>query len=134
MSIIRTDAGYRLWVHIADVGHYVGWDSALDIEARKRGTSVYFPDRVVPMLPKELSEDLCSLKPKVDRLAFTVEMDFDARGEKIDAKFYPSIIISNERMTYTSVKRSWWMKTRRRERDMIISFVILSSWGRCAIS
>ncbi len=105
MSIIRTDAGYRLWVHIADVGHYVGWDSALDIEARKRGTSVYFPDRVVPMLPKELSEDLCSLKPKVDRLAFTVEMDFDARGEKIDAKFYPSIIISNERMTYTSVKK-----------------------------
>ncbi|MEK6680441.1 MAG: ribonuclease R [Nitrospirota bacterium] len=105
VSIIRTDAGYRLWVHIADVGHYVGWDSALDIEARKRGTSVYFPDRVVPMLPKELSEDLCSLKPKVDRLAFTVEMDFDARGEKIDAKFYPSIIISNERMTYTSVKK-----------------------------
>ena len=61
----RTDAGYRLWCHIADIGHYVGWDSALDIEARKRGTSVYFPDRVVPILcPKGLSEDLCDLKPK----------------------------------------------------------------------
>ncbi len=69
------------------------------------GTSVYFPDRVVPMLPKELSEDLCSLKPKVDRLAFTVEMQFDDHGNRIGQKFYPTIINSNERMTYTSVRK-----------------------------
>ncbi|MDI6800432.1 MAG: ribonuclease R [Thermodesulfovibrionales bacterium] len=105
ISIKKTDEGYKLWVHIADVGFYVKEDSLLDIEARKRGTSVYFPDRVIPMLPKELSEDLCSLKPKVDRLAFTVEMDFSKHGDRLDAKFYPSIINSNERMTYTSVKK-----------------------------
>ncbi len=105
ISIKRTDDGYRLWVHIADVGFFVGWDSLIDKEARKRGTSVYFPDRVIPMLPKELSEDLCSLRPKVERMAFTVEMDFDMHGERTDARFYPSIINSNERMTYTSVKK-----------------------------
>lgn len=105
ISIKRADDGYRLWVHIADVGFFVRWDSLIDKEARKRGTSVYFPDRVIPMLPKELSEDLCSLKPNVDRIAFTVEMDFDMHGERTDARFYPSIINSNERMTYTSVKK-----------------------------
>lgn len=105
ISIQKTDDVYKLWVHIADVGFFVGWDSLIDKEARKRGTSVYFPDRVIPMLPKELSEDLCSLKPKVERMAFTVEMDFDTHGGKLDAKFYPSIINSNERMTYTSVKK-----------------------------
>lgn len=105
VSIIHTERGYRLWVHIADVGFYVPWDSPIDIEARKRGTSVYLPDRVVPMLPKELSEDLCSLRPRTDKLAFTVEMDFDKYGNRLDAKFYPSIINSNERMTYTSVKK-----------------------------
>ncbi|MEW6162568.1 MAG: ribonuclease R [Nitrospirota bacterium] len=105
VSIHKTDSVYRLWVHIADVGHYVGWDSAIDIEARKRGTSVYFPDRVIPMLPKELSEDLCSLRPKVERLAFTVKMEFDRDGQRLSSKFYPSVIISDERMTYTSVKK-----------------------------
>jgi ribonuclease R len=105
VSIALTEHGYRLWVHIADVGYYVGWDSVIDDEARKRGTSIYFPDRVIPMLPKELSEDLCSLRPKVERFSFTVEMDFDRDGERVDAKFYPSVIKSNERMTYTSVRK-----------------------------
>ena len=105
VSINLTEHGYRLWVHIADVGHYVGWNTVVDDEARKRGTSVYFPDRVIPMLPKELSEDLCSLKPKVERYAFTAEMDFSREGERVNAKFYPSLIISDERMTYTSVKK-----------------------------
>ncbi len=105
ISIKKIDDGYKLWVHIADVGYYVGWDSLIDKEARKRGTSVYFPDRVIPMLPRELSEDLCSLKPKVDRFAFTVEIDFNMHGERTDARFYSSIINSNERMTYTSVKK-----------------------------
>lgn len=105
VSIKLTEHGYRLWVHIADVGHYVGWNSTIDSEARKRGTSIYFPDRVIPMLPKELSEDLCSLRPKVERLSFTVEMDFDRDGERVKAKFYPSLIKSDERMTYTSVRK-----------------------------
>jgi len=105
VSIAKTDDGYRLWVHIADVGFYVKWDSYIDKEARKRGTSVYFPDRVIPMLPKELSEDLCSLRPKVDRPAFTVELEFGRQGERLNAKFYPSLIRSDERMTYTLVKK-----------------------------
>jgi ribonuclease R len=105
ISIEKTEDGFRLWVHIADVGHYVHWDSAIDLEARRRGTSVYFPDRVIPMLPPELSEDLCSLKPAKDRLAFTVEMEFDSRWDVRAARFYPSVIRSNERMTYTSVKK-----------------------------
>jgi len=105
VSINISKHGYILYVHIADVGFYVNWNSAIDIEARKRGTSVYFPDRVIPMLPRELSEDLCSLKPKVEKLAFTVELDFDRNGNRLDAKFYPSIITSDERMTYTSVRK-----------------------------
>lgn len=105
VSIALADNVFKLWVHIADVGHYVPWNSTIDLEARKRGTSVYLPDRVIPMLPKELSEDLCSLKPRVDRKAFTVEMDFDRSGQRLSARFYPSIINSNERMTYTSVKK-----------------------------
>ncbi len=105
ISIKKTDGSYKLWVHIADVGFYVKWDSLIDIEAKKRGTSVYLPSRVIPMLPKALSEDLCSLKPKVERLAFSVEMDFDRLGSRINTKFYPSIIISDERMTYTLVKK-----------------------------
>lgn len=109
VSIERTSeedgGGYRLWVHIADVGYFVRWDSVIDLEARKRGTSVYFPDRVIPMLPKELSEDLCSLRPKVDRLAFTAELEFDSRGARTGAQFYPSLIKSDERMTYTSVRK-----------------------------
>ncbi len=105
VSVKLTEHGYRLWVHIADVGFYVPWNSILDLEARKRGTSVYLPDRVIPMLPGELSEDLCSLRPRVDRNAFTVEMEFDRFGHRTHARFYPSVINSNERMTYTSVSR-----------------------------
>lgn len=105
VSVSLMEHGYRLWVHIADVGFYVPWDSPVDAEARKRGTSVYFPDRVIPMLPKELSEDLCSLRPGVDRFSFTAEMDFDRYGKRLHTKFYPSVIKSNERMTYTSVRK-----------------------------
>ncbi|MGE5299471.1 MAG: ribonuclease R [Acidobacteriota bacterium] len=105
VSISRLEHDYRLWVHIADVGLYVPWGSALDIEAKKRGTSVYFPGRVIPMLPKELSENLCSLRPHEERPAFTVEMDFDESGTRREAKFYPSLIKSDERMTYTSVRK-----------------------------
>ncbi len=105
VSIVKTPAGYTLWVHIADVSHYVQWESPLDLEARHRGTSVYFPGRVIPMLPERLSNDLCSLVPKTDRLTFTVEMQFDKSGNLHKKDFYPSIINSNERMTYTSVRK-----------------------------
>ena len=105
VSIVKRDFGYTLYVHIADVGYYVPWNSNTDLEARRRTTSVYFPDRVVPMLPKQLSEELCSLKPRKKRLAFTVEMDFDHEGNPISQRFYKSVIESNERMTYTQVKR-----------------------------
>jgi len=105
ISIERVSWGYRLFVHIADVSHYIPWDSALDIEARRRGTSIYFPDRVVPMLPKRLSEDLCSLLPNTDRYTITVEMHFDKEGNLIRREFYPSVINSNERLTYTSVRK-----------------------------
>ncbi|MCE5194327.1 MAG: ribonuclease R [Nitrospiraceae bacterium] len=105
VSIKLTENGYKLWVHIADVGFYVPWNSVIDLEARKRATSIYFPDRVTPMLPSELSEDLCSLRPNVDRFSFTVEIDFDRLGNKLNSRYYPSIIKSFERMTYTTVKK-----------------------------
>jgi ribonuclease R len=97
--------GFRLWVHIADVSAYVLWDSPLDVEARRRGTSVYFPDRVVPMFPERLSNGLCSLNPGEDRLTLTCEMAFNASGHRTAYELYPSVIISDERMTYTAVGR-----------------------------
>jgi ribonuclease R len=105
VSIKKTPDGFILWVHIADVGHYVAWDSPIDLEARKRGTSVYFPGSVIPMLPEKLSNDLCSLVPGQDRPTFTAELYFDKKGQIVKKDFYPSIIHSNERMTYTSVKK-----------------------------
>ncbi|MEW5804919.1 MAG: RNB domain-containing ribonuclease [bacterium] len=99
-----TQGRERLWVHIADVSHYVPEGSALDEEAFSRGTSVYFPERAIPMLPQELSNELCSLKPRVDRLTVSVRMDFDAGGNLLDYEIVPSVINSNERMTYTQVR------------------------------
>lgn len=94
---------YRLWVHVADVSHYVLWNSRMDLEARKRATSVYFPDQVIPMLPERLSNGICSLNPKEDRLAMTVEMKFDGRGNRIDFDIYESTIQSDGRLTYHGV-------------------------------
>jgi len=94
---------YELQVHIADVAHYVASDSALDQEARLRGTSVYFPDRAVPMLPLELSTDICSLRPHVDRLVLSCVMQIDHRGEILGYELSEGIIRSAERMTYTDV-------------------------------
>ena len=94
---------YELQVHIADVAHYVTPDSALDQEARLRGTSVYFPDRAVPMLPLELSTDICSLRPHVDRLVLSCVMKIDHRGEILGYDLCEGVIRSAERMTYTDV-------------------------------
>jgi ribonuclease R len=95
---------YQLGVHIADVSHFVTMDSAMDIEARVRGTSVYFPDRVIPMLPEKVSNHVCSLNPKVDRLAMSVMMHLSRTGDVLDYSFHKSIIHSKERMTYEDVQ------------------------------
>src|SRR6059058_4524113 len=94
---------FELQVHIADVAQYVTSASALDQEARLRGTSVYFPDRAVPMLPLELSTDICSLRPQVDRLVMSCIMEVDPRGEIVGYEICPGVIRSAERMTYTAV-------------------------------
>ena len=95
--------GWRLWVAIADVSHYVRPGSALDEEGANRGNSVYFPERVVPMLPEALSNGLCSLKPQVDRLAMACEMTLDQDGKLGDFQFYEAVIHSHARLTYTQV-------------------------------
>jgi ribonuclease R len=101
----RANGGYELQVHIADVAHYVRTGSALDREARVRGTSVYFPNRAVAMLPEELSNGICSLNPHVDRLVMSVRMEMDASGKMISVDFTPGVIRSAERMTYRNVHK-----------------------------
>ncbi|MBI4515936.1 MAG: ribonuclease R [Deltaproteobacteria bacterium] len=99
----ETRAGYRLWVAIADVSHYVRPESALDAEAARRGTSVYFPDRAIPMLPPQLSAELCSLNPGRPRLVLVAEMRFDRGGQRLAARIYRGVIVSRARLTYTKV-------------------------------
>jgi ribonuclease R len=94
---------YRLQVHIADVAHYVRPGTPLDREARLRGTSVYFPDRAVPMLPLDLSNGICSLNPRVDRLVMSALLEIDAEGHTVACELVPGILRSAERMTYTAV-------------------------------
>jgi ribonuclease R len=102
----REGKGWRLWVAIADVSHYVRPGDALDRDARERGTSVYFPRRVIPMLPEKLSNGLCSLNPNVDRLAMVCEMAITHQGEVARYDFYPAVFRSKARLTYTEV----WQK------------------------
>ena len=99
----ENDNGFRLVVAIADVSHYVSVGSALDGEAYNRGTSVYFPQRVVPMLPESLSNGLCSLNPDVDRLCMVSDMSIDSEGQIKRARFYPATMRSHARLTYTEV-------------------------------
>ncbi|HWH48131.1 MAG TPA: ribonuclease R [Burkholderiales bacterium] len=99
----RQGKGFKLWVGIADVSHYVQHGDPIDLEARLRGNSVYFPRRVIPMLPEVLSNGLCSLMPKVDRLCMVCEMDISARGEIGNYRFYPAVMHSRARLTYTQV-------------------------------
>jgi ribonuclease R len=100
-----SNGNYALQVHIADVSHYVTPGSAIDTEALVRGTSVYFPDRAVPMLPVELSTDICSLRPHEDRLVLSALLEIDHRGETVTQEFTRGVIRSAERMTYTNVFR-----------------------------
>jgi len=105
VEVERTPNGYRLGVHIADVSHYVAEGTGLDDEARSRGTSVYFPGRVLPMLPERLSNGLCSLNPRVDRLVLSAILDLDKSGRVVHSEFARGVIRSGHRMTYTEVAR-----------------------------
>ena len=100
---LREGRGFRLYVAIADVSHYVRPGDALDADARERGTSVYFPRRVIPMLPEKLSNGLCSLNPAVDRLAMVCEMAITPAGKVARYEFYPAVFRSHARLTYTAV-------------------------------
>jgi ribonuclease R len=105
ISIEPVDGGgWRLWVHIADVSYFVTPEDTIDVEARERATSVYPVDRVVPMLPEKLSNDLCSLRPREDRLTMTAEMVVSPDGELSDIRLYPSVIHSNHRLDYDRVQ------------------------------
>lgn len=105
VALEKTGETYRLYVSIADVSAYVAKGSELDREAYERGTSVYFPDRAIPMLPPELSSGICSLMPHMDRLVKTVALDINRRGEVQHAAFFDGVIHSTARLTYTEVRR-----------------------------
>jgi ribonuclease R len=106
VAIVREPKGWRLYVSIADVSHFVPQSSALDLQAYERGTSVYFPGTVTPMLPKALSNDICSLKPGEERHTMTVEMLLGKDGRVMETRFYPSTIRSAARLTYRIVEGS----------------------------
>ncbi|MGB7296778.1 MAG: ribonuclease R [Candidatus Aminicenantales bacterium] len=118
---------FFLGVHIADVSHYVRPGSALDRDARLRATSVYFPGLTLPMLPEELSNDLCSLRPRKTRLTVTALLEIDGKGRIIKAEFHPSVIKTVERMTYTSVFKIFQgdVEERRRYRALVPDFLLM---------
>lgn len=107
---------FLLGVHIADVSHFVKPDTPLDAEAFERGTSVYFSDLTLPMLPERLSNNICSLRPQEDKLTFSVLLEIDRKGEIVKAKFHPSLIRTAERMTYNSVFRIFQGNEKEREK------------------
>ncbi|MGE3161566.1 MAG: ribonuclease R [Burkholderiales bacterium] len=114
---VREGRGFRLWVAIADVSHYVRHGDALDHDARERGTSVYFPRRVIPMLPERISNGLCSLNPQVDRLAMVCEMALTPAGSVARYEFYPAVFRSHARLTYNEV----WAKLSAGKADASLS-------------
>ncbi|HHN46724.1 MAG TPA: ribonuclease R [Planctomycetes bacterium] len=112
VSLERTHGGWKLYVHIADVAHFVRPDDPVDREARIRTTSVYLPGQVFPMLPPKLTRDICCLRPDVDRLAMTVIMDFDVSGRRKAFAITPSVIHSDVRLNYNQVKEGLEAKNR----------------------
>lgn len=128
VSVERIDDGYRLGVHIADVSHYVREDGKLDKEAFARGTSVYLIDKVLPMLPAELSNGICSLTAGQDRLAITCMMDIDNKGKVMRHDIFKSVIHVNERMTYTAVNQIITdddPESKTRYRDLVDDFRLM---------
>jgi ribonuclease R len=128
VSVEKIAGGYRLGVHIADVSHYVREDSNLDKEAFERGTSVYLIDTVLPMLPRELSNGICSLTAQQDRLAITCMMDIDEKGKVLKHDIFKSVIHVNERMTYTAVNKIISdddQETKERYRDLVGDFLLM---------
>lgn len=122
IAVQKTKAGFRLFVSIADVSHYVQPGSIIDTEAYKRGTSVYLPDLVLPMLPERLSNNLCSLVPDQDRPAFTAILEFDRTGKRTGARFTKSLIRSQQRFTYDTVNKILYLQekdTRRQYKTLL---------------
>ena len=135
ISVKKSEHGYQLSVHIADVSHYVKKGSAIDQEAYRRGTSVYVTDRVVPMLPHALCNGICSLLPKVDRLTITCEMEIDRNGEIVSYRIYPSVIRSSAQMTYRQINAMIdgdWKLQKEYEwlMGMLKDMVVVSAWIR----
>ncbi len=112
IAVQKTKKGFRLFVSIADVSHYVQPGSIIDSEAYQRGTSVYLPDLVLPMLPERLSNDLCSLVPDQDRPAFTAILEFDRKGNRIGAQYTRSLIRSYQRFTYDTVNEILYLQDK----------------------
>ncbi len=128
VSIEKTGQGYKLGVHIADVSHYVTEGSRLDKEASARATSVYLVEKVLPMLPPELSNDICSLNVREDRLAMSCIMDINNRGQVIDYRLAKSVINVRERMTYTAVNNilvAQDAETKKRYRELVPDFHLM---------
>ncbi|KRO26378.1 ribonuclease R [Lactiplantibacillus fabifermentans] len=127
------NGNYHLGVHIADVSHYVTENSELDREAYKRGTSVYLTDRVIPMLPRRLSNGICSLNPDVERLAMSCEMEIDPTGQIVNHKIFQSVIKSHARMTYDAVNQileAHDPKTRDQYSDLVDMFDVMGDLHR----
>jgi ribonuclease R len=122
----------RLWVAIADVSHFVAEDGALDREARRRGNSVYFPDRAIPMLPERLSGDVCSLRPDVDRLVLAVELELDAGGAQRVVRFHEAVIRSRARLVYddAAVVMDGGASERVRDGEVVRQLLLLALLSR----
>lgn len=127
VAVEKTDKGFRLYVSIADVSHYVRPGSAIDLEAYRRGTSVYLPDLVLPMLPERLSNDLCSLVPHQDRPAFSAILDYDPSGKLLRAEYCRSMINSHTRFTYETVHRILFLKDQDARRKHAALLPMLST-------
>jgi ribonuclease R len=123
---------FLLGVHIADVSHYVKPGTALDADAYERGTSVYFSDLTLPMLPERLSNDICSLRPQEDKFAFSALHEIDGEGEVIKIEFHPSVIRTAERMTYNSVYRIFEGDGEEREKfsDLVPDLLLMKELAR----
>jgi ribonuclease R len=123
---------FLLGVHIADVSHYVKPGTALDADAYDRGTSVYFPDLTLPMLPERLSNDICSLRPREERFTFSVLLEIDREGEVLKTEFYPSLIRTAERMTYNSVFRIFERDEEERKKfsDLVPDLLLMRDLAR----